>query len=78
LGITGVQLKISLHLDKNENDPSHSMMIVDLWGHFILKPPNKQFPQISVLKERKNGDEGVYSTQSQDQAYSGKPDSKAP
>jgi serine/threonine-protein kinase HipA len=51
LGVTGVQPKISLHIDKKENDPSHRLMIVDLWGNFILKPPTHQFPEMSVLED---------------------------
>jgi serine/threonine-protein kinase HipA len=51
LGITGVQPKISTQLAKNENDPTHRLMIVDWEGNFILKPPTKQFSQISVLED---------------------------
>lgn len=51
LGITGVQPKISLHIEKKENDPNHRLMIVDLWGNFILKPPTNQFPDMSVVED---------------------------
>ncbi len=51
LGVTGVQPKISLHIDKKENDPNHRLMIVDLWGNFILKPPTHQFPDMSVVED---------------------------
>jgi serine/threonine-protein kinase HipA len=51
LGITGVQPKISTQLKKKENDPTHRLMIVDWEGSFILKPPTKQFPQISVVED---------------------------
>ncbi|MBF0316404.1 MAG: HipA domain-containing protein [Oligoflexia bacterium] len=51
LGLTGVQVKISIHLEKATNDPTHRFMIVDLWGNFILKPPTKQFPEMSVLED---------------------------
>ena len=51
LGVTGVQPKISLHIDKKENDPNHRLMIVDLWGNFILKPPTNQFPDMSVMED---------------------------
>lgn len=51
LGITGVQPKISLHIAKKENDPNHRLMIVDLWGNFILKPPTRQFPDMSVVED---------------------------
>ena len=51
LGVTGVQPKISLHIEKKENDPNHRLMIVDLWGSFILKPPTQQFPDMSVVED---------------------------
>lgn len=51
LGITGVQPKISAQLQKKENDPTQRLMIVDWEGNFILKPPTKQFPQMSVLED---------------------------
>lgn len=51
LGLTGVQPKISLHIHKRENDPNHRLMIVDLWGNFILKPPTNQFPDVSVVED---------------------------
>lgn len=51
LGISGVQPKISTKLEKKENDPTHRLMIVDWEGNFILKPPTKQFPQISVVED---------------------------
>jgi hypothetical protein len=36
---------------KKENDPIHRPMIVDWEGTFILKPPTKKFPQISVVED---------------------------
>ena len=51
LGISGVQPKVSLHIDKKENDHNHRLMIVDLWGNFILKPPTHQFPDMSVVED---------------------------
>lgn len=51
LGITGVQPKISTQLEKKENDPTHRLMIVEWEGNFILKPPTKQFPQMSVVED---------------------------
>lgn len=51
LGITGVQPKISLHIQKKESDPNHRMMIIGLWGNFILKPPTPKFPNISILED---------------------------
>lgn len=46
--ITGVQPKLSLHIEKPENLPE-KLTIVGLWGQFILKPQSptwKELPQI--------------------------------
>jgi serine/threonine-protein kinase HipA len=52
LGITGVQPKISVNIKKSsDEDPTHRMMIVGLWGDFILKPPTKRFPDMSVVED---------------------------
>jgi serine/threonine-protein kinase HipA len=51
LGITGVQPKISVNLERQDEDPKHRLMIVGLWGNFILKPPTKQFPDMSVVED---------------------------
>lgn len=51
LGVTGVQPKISLHIEKKDHDPSHRLMIVDLWGNFILKPSSNQFPDMSLVED---------------------------
>jgi serine/threonine-protein kinase HipA len=51
LGVTGVQPKISLNSEKHKNDPKHRLMIVGLWGDFILKPPTDNFPSISVIED---------------------------
>src|SRR4051812_48562704 len=39
LGITGVQPKVAVDLKKRKEDPAHRLLIVGLWGCFILKPP---------------------------------------
>ncbi len=51
LGITGVQPKVSLNIEKRDTHPNHRLMIVGLWGDFILKPPTKQFPDMSVVED---------------------------
>jgi serine/threonine-protein kinase HipA len=51
LGITGVQPKISVNLERQQENPKHRLMIVGLWGDFILKPPTKQFPDMSVVED---------------------------
>ncbi len=50
LGVTGVQPKISLGINK-KNDPKNRLMITDLWGSYILKPPTKQFSQMSLIED---------------------------
>ncbi len=51
IGITGVQQKISLDLEKNKDDPNHRLMIVGLWGNFILKPSTNKFPDMPVVED---------------------------
>ena len=51
LGVTGVQPKISVDLEKHKDDPKHRLMIVGLWGNFILKPPTDKFPDMSVVED---------------------------
>ena len=51
LGITGVQPKVSVDLKKQEEDPTHRLMIVGLWGNFILKPPSSRFPEMAVVED---------------------------
>lgn len=51
IGVTGVQQKISLDLEKNKNDPNHRLMIVGLWGNFILKPATKKFPDMPAVED---------------------------
>jgi len=51
LGITGVQPKVSLDLTKRQGDPNHRLMIVGLWGNFILKPSTERFPAIAVVED---------------------------
>jgi serine/threonine-protein kinase HipA len=51
LGITGVQPKVSVDLEKQKEDPAHRIMIVGLWGNFILKPPSSRFPDMPVVED---------------------------
>ncbi len=51
LGLTGVQPKISTDLKKHEDDPKHRLMIVGLFGNFILKTPSKHFPEITTVED---------------------------
>ena len=47
--LTGVQPKLSLHLDKHRN--SQKLTIVGLWGDFIFKPQTERF---SMLPENED------------------------
>ena len=47
--LTGVQPKLSLHLDKHRN--SQKLTIVGLWGDFIFKPQTEKF---SMLPENED------------------------
>lgn len=51
IGITGVQQKISVDLEKHKDDPNHRFMIVGLWGNFILKPSTNKFPDMPVVED---------------------------
>lgn len=47
--LTGVQPKISLHL--NEHRGSSRLTIVGLWGNFILKPQTELFPYLPEVEQ---------------------------
>ena len=49
--VTGVQPKLSLHLEKNKkrNFPQR-FTIVGLWGSYILKPPFEFYPELPELE----------------------------
>lgn len=51
LGVTGVQPKVLVDLEKQKEDPTHRLMIVGLWGNFILKPPSPRFPDMPVVED---------------------------
>ncbi len=42
--LTGVQAKLSLHLDKNKNN--ERLTIVGLWGDYIFKPQSERYEQL--------------------------------
>ena len=47
ISITGVQPKMSLHIEKLSGAPKLSRLtIVGLWGNYILKPPSEEFPHL--------------------------------
>jgi serine/threonine-protein kinase HipA len=49
--VTGVQPKLSLHLDKpkSKGNPKR-FTIVGLWGEYILKPPTSAYPQLPQVE----------------------------
>jgi len=50
--VTGVQPKLSLHLDKlKKKDEPQRFTIVGLWGGYILKPPTKQYQSLPELED---------------------------
>ncbi len=46
VAVTGVQPKLSLSFDKNVNAGTYRLTLVGLWGDYILKPLNTQFPEL--------------------------------
>jgi len=50
--VTGVQPKLSLHLESGENKTAPKRFtIVGLWGGYILKPPTKHYPQLPEVED---------------------------
>ena len=50
--ITGVQPKLSLHLEKAaERGRPQRLTIVGLWGNYILKPPTPQYQQLPEIED---------------------------
>lgn len=47
--LTGVQPKLSLHLNKHED--SQRLTIVGLWGAFIMKPQTEMYPQLPEIED---------------------------
>jgi serine/threonine-protein kinase HipA len=44
--VTGVQPKLSLAFEKNIRAGISRLTLVGLWGDYILKPPNQNFPEL--------------------------------
>lgn len=50
--VTGVQAKISLHIEANsKNDKKSRFTIVGLWGGYILKPPSLSYTQLPEVED---------------------------
>lgn len=47
--LTGVQPKLSLHLNKHEG--SQRLTVVGLWGGFIMKPQTEAYPQLPEVED---------------------------
>ncbi|MEQ8473457.1 MAG: HipA domain-containing protein [Marinoscillum sp.] len=48
--ITGVQPKLSLHIEKPDNEPD-KLTIVGLWGQFILKPQSQKWAELPQIED---------------------------
>ncbi|MGL1885366.1 MAG: HipA domain-containing protein [Reichenbachiella sp.] len=48
--ITGVQPKLSLHIEKAENEPE-KLTIIGLWGEFILKPQSPMWDELPQIED---------------------------
>lgn len=48
--ITGVQPKLSLHIEKPDNEPE-KLTIVGLWGSYILKPQSALWPALPEIED---------------------------
>lgn len=46
IAVPGVQPKLSLAFEKNVRAGISRLTLVGLWGHFILKPPSPQYPEL--------------------------------
>lgn len=49
--VTGVQPKLSLHIDTSKKDEAMRFTIVGLWGDFILKPPTAHYFQLPEVED---------------------------
>jgi serine/threonine-protein kinase HipA len=49
--VTGVQAKLSLHIEKLSKDEPQRFTIVGLWGGYILKPPGTQYKFLPELED---------------------------
>lgn len=48
--ITGVQPKLSLHIEKPDNEPE-KLTIVGLWGQYILKPQSRKWSELPQIED---------------------------
>lgn len=48
--VPGVQAKLSLKLNKGDNQPDR-LTLVGLWGSYILKPPVEKYPQMPEIED---------------------------
>jgi len=49
--VTGVQPKLSLHLESENKQGPKRFTIVGLWGGYILKPPTIHYPQLPEVED---------------------------
>lgn len=51
IAVTGVQLKLSMDVNKGGKDEPDRLTIVGLWGKYILKPKSKEFPWLPEVED---------------------------
>lgn len=49
--LTGVQAKLSLHINNNPDEAGKRFTIVGLWGGYILKPPTTLYKQLPEVED---------------------------
>jgi len=51
VSVTGVQAKLSLHLNSENGKKDSRFTLVGLWGNFILKPPTAEYPHMPEVED---------------------------
>ena len=49
--VTGVQPKLSLHVEKAGRNSNSRFTVVGLWGEYILKPPSPRYSQLPEIED---------------------------
>jgi serine/threonine-protein kinase HipA len=51
VSVTGVQAKLSLHLNPETKKKDSRFTLVGLWGNYILKPPAEEYPHMPEVED---------------------------
>jgi serine/threonine-protein kinase HipA len=51
VSVTGVQAKLSMHLEKSAKEQPRKFTTVGLWGGYILKPPSSYYPHLPEVED---------------------------